>query len=344
MTNKKDYILAAYSGDESVDHLSGDDLEKLTHINHFAAGLADGKIDEKSVGGLDDIEKLKNFDVDILISIGGWGVDGFSQAASTSRGRKRLAESIVNFVDKHNFDGIDLDWEYPGIPGGGIAASPDDKKNFTLLLKKIRQLLDDLEHKKNRHLLLTIAAGAYQKCAENMELEKITEKYLDFINLMTYDMGSSREITGHHTNLYAPEFAPDDYCVQKAVDIYKKRGVPSTKLVIGGAFYGHSWQGVENTNNGLNQPAETDGGTFHDFSEIVNEYMNKDQFNRYWDEKACAPYLFNGEKFLSYDDEESLREKVKFVKEKNLGGMMYFIHHADYKGLLLEALFDEFQK
>ncbi len=346
MCSAKNYILAAYSGDGNTVDLTEDDLAKITHLNHFSAGLKDGKIDPASVKGTENLARLKkeNPGFKTLISVGGWGVDGFSQAVTTEEGTVKLAKSFFEFMKEHNFDGIDLDWEYPGIPGGGIAASPDDKKNFTRLLQVLREMLADYEQQTGQHYLLTIAAGAYQPCADNMELPLISEKYLDFINLMTYDMGSSSKTTGHHTNLFAPSFNPDDYCVEKAVAIYRKAGVPLNKIVIGAAFYGHSWQGVPDENNGLNQQAETNGGTFHDYRDIVENFIKNENYTRYWDEQAKAPYLFDGDRFVSYDDRQSLECKVQYVKEKKLGGIMYFIHHADRNGELLNVLDESLQK
>lgn len=345
MDSENNFILAAYSGDGKADELQKKDIKKLTHLNHFSANLKDGKIDPESVDGIEELKEVKKHHPELktLISVGGWGVDGFSQASATEEGRKKLAHSIVDFMKKHDFSGIDLDWEYPGISGGGIASCPEDKYRFTYLLRELRKKLDNLEKKQGQHYLLTIAAGAYQNCADNMELGKITDKYLDFINLMTYDMGSSRKITGHHTNLYPPGFAPDDYCVDKAVEIYLQKGVDPQKIVIGGAFYGHSWTGVENNNHGLNQKAKTRGNTFHDFKEIADRYLDSDQFNRFWDDEAKAPYLFDGDMFISYDDQQSLKHKVKYVKEKNLGGIMFYIYHADKESYLLNSIYREFK-
>ena len=60
----------------------------------------------------------------MLVSIGGWGADHFSEAAFTEQSRARFTDSAVRLMREHRLDGIDIDWEYPTLPGPGISHRP----------------------------------------------------------------------------------------------------------------------------------------------------------------------------------------------------------------------------
>ena len=91
--------------------------------------------------------------------------------------RKRFAASALSFIRRHNFDGLDLDWEYPGKRGG----SADDKKNFILLAKELKEAFS--EHK----LLLSAAIGAGKATIDISYDVPNMYKHLDFVNVMCYD-------------------------------------------------------------------------------------------------------------------------------------------------------------
>ncbi|HQB63102.1 MAG TPA: glycosyl hydrolase family 18 protein, partial [Sedimentibacter sp.] len=172
------------------------DIRKLTHINYAFANISsDYKIEmgypDKDPENFKKFQELKKIapDLKVLISIGGWNWSGrFSDMAATDVSRTKFAASCAEFVSRYGLDGVDLDWEYP--VGGGLdsnSKSPDDKQNFTLLLKKIREKLNAQELKDNKDYLLTIAAGASNYYIENTEVEKF-QNYLDYVNLMSYDI------------------------------------------------------------------------------------------------------------------------------------------------------------
>ena len=128
---------------------------------------------------------------------------------------------------------------------------PEDKENFTALLKEFRHALSNNTKLTNKKYLLTIAAGAFNSYVDHVELDKIVE-YLDFINVMTYDfVGGWDKKTGHLTNLFASEEKPEDMSTDKAVKYFIEKGAPAGKLVIGAAFYGRGWTEVNSKNNGF---------------------------------------------------------------------------------------------
>ena len=186
--------------------------------------------------------------------------------------------------------------------------------------------------------MLTIAAGADEYFIRFTNMKKV-QKYLDYIMLMTYDFrGGFQILTGHHTNLYTSSGDIFPSSIMNSVKLFEAAGVPSEKLLIGSAFYSRSWTGVPNINNGYLQMAQSTGGISQDFTDLDRDYINKNGYTRYWDDEAKAPYLFNGDNFISYDDEESISHKSKYVKDNNLRGIMFWLYDADKTGKLLNAI------
>lgn len=339
------YKIIAYLSDWVDWEVEDIDAKKLTHINYAFATLEQGRVVPKVLDGelgkihlLKEI-KAKNPDLKTLISIGGWGADGFSDAALTDENRRLFADSAVEFMKEYDFDGVDIDWEYPCSSQAGIVARPEDKENFTLLLKETRQRLDLEEQKDNKEYLLTIAVGAGQYFIDGSEMGQV-QKYLDFINIMTYDyLGGFSKKAGHHTHLFESKITPGTSS-DLSVKMFMNEGIPACKLVLGVAFYGRTWYGVNDKNNGLGQAGIHGAeGLDTSYSNISENLVNKNGFTRHWDEDAKAPYLYNGDIFVSYDDEESIGHKVDYIKDAGLGGAMFWEYSLDKTGSLLGALY-----
>ena len=152
------------------------------------------------------ILKRKHPHLKTLISVGGWNDSPpFSDAAHTDASRQKFARSCADFVSRYGFDGIDIDWEYPG--GGGKdpdKSRPEDTRNFTLLLRELRRQLDEQGKTDQKKYLLTIATPAGPGQYRLLELDQV-HAYVDWINLMTYDLaGSWSRKTTFHAPLYVP--------------------------------------------------------------------------------------------------------------------------------------------
>src|SRR4051812_26862873 len=225
-------------------------------------------------GNLNQLAELKqkNPKLRVLISLGGWtGSAYFSDAALTDASRKKLVSSCVDLWIKGNlpglsagvaagiFDGVDLDWEWPGSEGNaGNVIRPQDKQNFTLLAAEFRAQLDALGRKSRKHYDLTaFLPAAPAKIDAGFEAKKIF-KYLDFGTVQGYDFHGSWEArTNQQSALRVPAGAPDnpDFSVEVAVDAWRARGAPSRELVLGIPYYGQGWTGVTSGGNGLFAPA-----------------------------------------------------------------------------------------
>ncbi|MCQ4085280.1 glycoside hydrolase family 18 protein [Saccharibacillus sp. JS10] len=340
-SNKKTAVrTVGYVGHHDLPNLKTEDLLKLTHINIAFGHVKDDAIATEHLENMHEIARLKQEHpgVRILLSVGGWSAGGFSEAASSESGRRKMAESSLAVIDQYGLDGIDLDWEYPCYGEAGIGSSPDDRENFTLLLWEIRELMDARSVSDGKTYLLTIAAGADQYYIDGTEMDKV-QQYLDYVQLMTYDMrGGFQILTGHHTNLYTPTGDLFRISVEASVKLFANAGVPKSKIVVGAAFYSRMWKGVPNINNGLHQMAATSGGYGPEYSELFESYIDQNGFRKYWDEQAQAPYLYDGDTFITYDDPQSIASKCRYVKNEQLGGVMFWEYRCDTTGQLLEAI------
>jgi chitinase len=322
--------------------------EKLTAINYAFAHISGGRVVLDQPGAAEGLKSLyalrmRNPRLQILVSIGGWGADGFSDAALTDESRLAFAQSATEMISQHGLDGIDLDWEYPGLPGPGIAHRDEDKTNFTLLLQALREQLDALGEKRQRradaHYLLT-AALADGEFTKFIELDRI-HAYLDWIDLMTYDFHNSlTPTTGHHAALRrSATSAEGERSLERAVREYLAAGVPARKIVVGVPFYGRAFADVAAENNGLDQTYGKYEGD-HPWPQLVTDFIDRNGYARHWDAAAQVPYLWNAQTrvFVSYDDPQSLKLKAEFVKSNGLGGMMYWEQSQDPQGELLGVL------
>lgn len=352
--SKHKYNVVAYVAGYRNFDFATIDASRLTHINYAFVNIKDGevvfdttKIDGKALttNDLDKLNDLKkaNPELQILASAGGWSWSGgFSDASLTAESRKKFAESCVRLVQQYKLDGIDLDWEYPNQSGAGNTFRPEDVHNFTLMLKAVREELDQKAKAdgSGKHYLLTIATGADQTYVQNTELGQL-QAYIDFINIMTYDFYNGwHKTTGHHSN-YMPSANPelDMNSIVNAVDLHLKAGVPANKINLGIPLYGRKWEGVTPSGEKiLFQKAETVGMGI-DYVDFAND-IDRNGYKRFWDDTAKAPYLWNAEKriFISYEDAQSIQYKMEYLKSKGLAGVMFWEYCADRNNELQQAI------
>ena len=348
------YVVIGYVTDKGWTKQQIDPF-KLTHINYaFAVPAQNGELaaitprDSANMAILTSLRSV-NKNLKVLISVGGWGgCKYFSDAALTDESRRKFANSAVAFLKKHKLDGVDIDWEYPAQVGAGNIYRPEDKENFTLFLKAIRDRLDEQGRQDNRtgqnHYLLTAATGGDTAFVNHTNLGE-AQQYLDYVNIMTYDLYHGNDkVTGHHSPLDQSKKGDQSRnSSMSAVDGHIRAGVPVEKIVLGIPFYGRGWADVKPDDNGLFQPA-TGKHSFLSYDELVAKYINKNGFVRYWDADAKAPYLWNptSRTFISYADVESFGPKIDYVKQKGLAGVMFweYIYDLQQKNVLLNKLVD----
>lgn len=325
-------ILAGYCVDEKVGEITESDAQKLTHLMIAVGRVTDGMPQLVSENGVGSIARLRKWNPDLRISVCFGGE--FSSSCLERAGRLRIAEGIAQIVEKYDLDGADIDWEYPCCGENGLEFSSSDRENYTSLCRETRLALDKLN---GRRRLLTSAAGADSYFTDNTEMN-LVQQSLDYVHIMTYDLrGAFQVLTGHHSNLYTPAGDLFSVSADSAVKLFLGAGVPKEKIAIGAAFYSRMWNGVPNRNHGYLQIAQTNGKYGPSYTELREKYINKNGFIRYWDDTGKAPWLFNGETFLSYDDEQSIACKCNYVLQQDLAGIFYWEHGSDKTGVLLDA-------
>ena len=326
----KPQVIAYYAGDEkSINEF---DLEGVDQIIYSFLHLKGNKlaIDDKkdSLTLLNVINQKKKYPkLKVLVSLGGWGgCETCSDIFSSKKARTEFAISTADIIESFNADGIDLDWEYPGISGyPGHSYKLEDRENFTDLIIQLRKYM------KKDHILSFAAGASYRFFENSIEWDKVMP-LVNNVNLMTYDFyGSGSTKTGHHTALSSNEF--QNRSAESSIKALINLGVNPKKIFIGGAFYIKTFKNVENINNGLNQNA--------DWNRSYNQLSFEDvrsNFNFYWDSLAKSPYAYDSinKIFATFDDHKSIKLKSQYALDKKLGGIMFWQLMNDKKknGLL----------
>jgi chitinase len=362
-----DIINYAFAGiDDNLQCASLDefaDFEKRFDSDETVDGFAD-TVAQPLKGNFNQLRKLKQLypRIRVLLSIGGWTESArFSDAALPENREAFVASCVDKFIHGNIapgvsaagvFDGLDIDWEYPGRCGETCNYRESDGENFTALLAEFRAQLDQAEQDIGAasgvrpDLLLTIAAPASDYNAAPIEIGKI-HGHLDWINLMTYDFHGGWESggpTNHHAHLRPSTCdSLEDTWGAKSVTTYMAAGVPADKLLLGVPFYGRGWRGVTAVNNGHCQAARgVPRGTYEkgveDYSVLAAQ--SRPSFH---DADAGAHWTFDGNEFWTFDDPTSLQWKVDFVQQEGLRGTMFWEMSGDSDtGDLIRALRESF--
>jgi chitinase len=314
------------------------DFSQLTHLNYGFGVVKNGEVEihdtEKGPGLLAQLDDMtEDAGVSYMASIGGWNnsEEGeFEEATATDGGVDKLANSMLAFMLEWGFDGIDVDWEYPDTEA--------EKTQFTKLMQSLRSKLDAQGQKDDKYYQLSAAVTTNHNKIAFINPD-VTTPLMDSVNVMAYDFhGAFDPVTGHNAPLYAnskdtdPKFNASS-AMKEYAETYK---VPKNKLLMGIPFYGRGWGDVEPTEivkglPGLFAPGTaTIHGAWDDDGQFTGTnpwYLLKQKaasgdYTRYWDSESRVPYLYNAatKEFLTYDDPQSVREKVDFINKEGYGG------------------------
>lgn len=283
--------------------------DRVTHIN-YAFGHVNDTFDGVRIDNEDRLRtlvKLKetNPDLKVVLSIGGWGSGRFSEMAASENNRKSFAVSCSRIISSFNLDGIDIDWEYPTSSSAGISSSPQDTENYTLLMHDLRKAIG-----KKKELTLASACNAGY-----IDFPAIME-YVDFVNIMAYDMGNAPK---HNSALFRSDadgkVSPIAGWVtsDEAVQAHLNAGIPADKLVLGMPFYGRG------------------NSSYGDFVDYRNINGPKEGHYEIWDDVAKVPYYCDqaGTLVLGFENVKSIGIKCDYLIEKGLLGAMYWDYAGD---------------
>jgi chitinase len=303
-------------------------------------------------------QKKKHPQLKVMVACGGWGGSGgFSEMDRSAETRGKFVESTVRFIRDYKLDGLDIDWEYPGMTGIGNPYVPEDKENFTSLMHELREAMDKI----GKEQVLTFAAAGWERFFDHVELDKVMPN-VTYMNIMSYDMASGDDpYTAHHTNLGWVKMedikgtpaatkireegdSTKPWSAEKIISFCMEKGVKPSQIVIGGGFFGKGWKGVPPENNGLYQLNRGPWRGSGRYSSIREKYEDKNGFVRHWDAIAKAPYLYNSKDsiFISYEDTVSIRLKTKYAVSAGLAGIMFWQLAGDTeKDGLVDAIYAE---
>ncbi|MER5639281.1 glycoside hydrolase family 18 protein [Kitasatospora sp. NPDC002227] len=332
------------------------DYQRPVGADESVDGVADA--DGQAVkGNFNQLRKLKaaNPQLKAVISLGGWTWSKyFSDAAATDASRKKFVSSCLDLYLKGNlpgvaegaaagvFDGIDIDWEYPGGGGDpGNVVRPEDGHNYTLLMQEFRRQLDALGRTQGRrHYLLTAAVPSNETKADRLEIPAVA-RAVDWLNLMTYDLhGTWESATDHNANLYSDSADPAadnrSYSADRVVRHYLSKGLPPRKAVLGVPFYGYGWTGVPAGDKfGLYQgstgPARGGNLPYNQIKDLPGTV--------HYDWAHGATWKYDGTEFWSFDTPQLLTRKAQYASWHGLGGVMaWALDNDDAQGSLVAAL------
>lgn len=266
--------------------------------------------------------KHNNRNVKVSMSIGGWSnKDNFACGLANTEKLTRFVQTAIDMMMKYGFDGIDLDWEYP--------SNPKEATIYLTLVRQLRYALRQVELEKELAqdtFLLTMACPAYDEKLDLLDINDI-DQYLSFWNMMTYDFsGEWSSIAGYHCNLYKTK--EDELCADDAIKYMIKKGVDSRKLILGMAMYGRPQAHTEGYGfKAHGVPSGTEDGCFM-YNKLplpgCKELYNRDVVSAY-----C--YSAKDKVFCSYDNVESVRIKAIYVRNKRLGGGMFWESRGDLR-------------
>ena len=338
------------SGNDIEDHTDGLGMRaSLDYANHFTAEESvDGSADHDGqalAGNFNQIRQLKAHypQLKVMLALGGgeWS-RWFSAAAATPASRRTLVASCLDLYIKGNlpqfknhggpgaaaglFDGIDMDWEHPGLHGAPYnTVSPKDKQNFTLLLAEFRKQLNAIGRQDGKRYYLTAAINSTAQHMAHTEPARYSQ-YLDWINLMNYDFHGAWKKTGptdFQSNLYSDPNSPDPAApsVDKGIQRFVSAGVAPQKIVLGIPFYARGWSGVAAENHGLYQPALDPAKGFEAGAERYSNIVTRPAA-RFYHPVTRQLWTYDDGTFWTYDDPLVIHEKVDYVRQHQLGGMM----------------------
>uniref|UniRef100_A0A0N5AHB9 Chitin-binding type-2 domain-containing protein n=1 Tax=Syphacia muris TaxID=451379 RepID=A0A0N5AHB9_9BILA len=292
------------------------------------------------------VTRLKDKDpsLKVLLSFGGYSFGGYlfgvgfsvlseNQMASTQHNRQTFINSAINWLRKYNFDGIDIDWEYP---------SANEKHTYVLFLYELSQAVEDESRSTGRpRLLVTAALPAGQAIIDVGYDVGAFAPYLDYFLIMTYDYHGSWDMyTGNNSPLFARQNQTDKtFCSSWSMDYYAQLGAPKEKIIMGFANYGRGWT-LKNAADYYIGAAASGPSPAYPYTQTAGvaayfelcETLAMPNVLDIYSQQQEVPYFVHGSEWMSYDDEEK-NIKAEWVRREGYGGgFVWTLDFDDFNG------------
>ncbi|XP_045032760.1 probable chitinase 10 isoform X2 [Daphnia magna] len=330
----KDYRLSLVGGDSNIkQNVDSGNRKPRQRVNVAVEG------DAMDVHARIQNLRTKNPDLKIILAIGGWAVGSgpFKDLTSNIFRMNQFVYDSTEFLRANNFDGLDIDWEYP--------RGADDRASFLNLIKELRLAFEgeSVTNKLPRLLLTAAVPASPEAIAAGYDVPEVV-KYVDFLNVMTYDFhGHWEGQVGHNSPLFPLETAAShqrrltvDYGAREWV----KLGAPAEKIMIGMPTFGRTFTladlskfdiGSPASGGGIPGPYTSEAG-FLAYYEVC-DFLQEDNTTLVWDNEQQVPFAYRDDQWVGFDDERSLRTKVSWLKEQGFGGvMLYSLDMDDFRG------------
>ncbi len=283
------------------------------------------------------VTELKGADRKVSLALGGWNDskgDKYSRLVNDPQARAKFIQETIPFLQKHNFDGLDLDWEYPKCWQVDCKKGPaSDKESFALWVQELSEAL----HAEGMILSSAMSPSA-KVCDEAYDIPSLNNHF-DFVSIMTYDYhGQWDKKTGHVAPIYPH---PDDFDltfnVNYTLHYWLDKGMDKEKIIMGLPLYGQSFTLASSKANGLNSKSYggANAGKFTRSRGFLSYYEICDKVkNKGWQvvrdaEGRMGPYAFKGTQWVSFDDIDTIEQKMDLLKDLDLGGAMIWALDLD---------------
>jgi chitinase len=292
------------------------DFKLYTHLCHaFVVADEEGRIKpSKSCPNKQLVTDTHKAGVKILLSLGGWGWDKqFAAIVSKAESEDRYVKAVLDIVEQYDYDGIDLDWEYPD--------TKDEIVGFDRLSRRFRKALDEMGQKKGRQMFQTMAASASPNTLKWLT-NKLLLDTMDWINVMTYDYaGDWSAYAGHHSPLFASPKKPGAPSTESTMKYLVERGMPANRLAVGLPLYGKGFA-VAEPYAATKKGTKGKGGNYSSIDKLIKEKG----WTRLWDDQTKNPWAIAPDRsaIIGYDDAESLSFRTEWAMKKGFRGVFFW--------------------